>query len=213
MKRDSRGKKSKNSTRLIPKEEPCNDGNHSETLRQRIDDSYKTLDRIDSWINSCDNKISVLIGIMSVVCTICITTDSVNRVYSFAINVLLSNINITKIVFIILFVVSLGFDAIAFRCIVGVVFARVDNNRYSQKDMPMESNLYFGSIAERSFLQFKKSYLHESPTEQINDILSQIYINSKIARKKYNYYNKSLKWMCISALSTALLVLLTIVWF
>lgn len=47
-------------------------------IKEDLEYALKILDRTDSWINSCDNKLSILVGVCGVVLTIFITTESIN---------------------------------------------------------------------------------------------------------------------------------------
>lgn len=47
---------------------------------------------------------------------------------------------------------------------------------------------YFGSIANNDYDSFKQKILNESEDDEIEDLLSQIYINSKICDVKFRFY-------------------------
>lgn len=52
--------------------------NNTKKDSDELEYALNVLDRVDMWIGSCDNKLGILIGIIGVVLTICITSDSVN---------------------------------------------------------------------------------------------------------------------------------------
>ena len=181
-------------------------------IENKIEYALKALERTDSWIDNCDNKMSVLLGALGIMLTILVTTESISKACGFILR-LFEDINLHNGLFLIAFFIVIIFYIITAVHIVNTVFARIDNNRYIQKKMSKKSNVFFGSISELSFDEYKNSFIHETAEEQINDILSQIYINSVIARRKYKNYNRSLKWSVISISLTIVVVIWALVGF
>ena len=182
------------------------------TIENKIEYALKALERTDTWIDSCDNKMSVLLGALGIMLTILVTTESISKACGFILR-LFEDVNWHNILFLIaLFIVLFSYTMTVYY-IVNTVFARVDNNRFFQKKMSKKSNVFFGSISKLSFAEYKNSFIHETAEEQINDILSQIYINSVIASQKYKNYNSSLKWSVISISLTIVVVIWALVGF
>lgn len=212
MSRKKARKNNKKSIKLIGMSAFPVTGN-SEGNCQKIEYALKSLERTDSWINSCDNKVSVLIGIWGVVLTILLATESIKGAYTFIIEILLNDVGIYKGVFIASIIVILATYVNTLRLILGALFARIDSKKYNQRGLSMISNLFFGSIARRDYLQYRKSFMDETDDCRLNDILSQVYISSAIASIKYKKYNDSLIWSLISALSTFFLVAWAVIGF
>lgn len=187
--------------------------NCSENDGAKIEYALKSLERIDAWLNNCDSKIALLLGIWGVFLTICLTSESIRTIYMFVVEVLLKDIDIYKVVFLIAMLIVFGAYGNTLRLIVSAMLARIDSKCFFQSELSTVSNWFFGSIADRTYSQYKKEFTYGSMESQLNDILSQVYINSQIARKKYKNYNKCLLWSIISAISTTLLVALAIVCF
>ena len=59
--------------------------------------------------------------------------------------------------------------------------------------MNLTSLMYFHNIAKyNTYNDYKNKVLNATNDEFFNDILSQIYLNSKICTEKYENYNKGL---------------------
>lgn len=206
------GRKKKSSMKTIESDTSSRLGN-SEEYCHKIEYAMKTLERTDSWINNCDSKVSILIGIWGVALTIILATDSVKTAYTFIIENLLKNIGVYKGIFIVFAFAILGSYVNTLRHIIHTLLARIDSKKYIQNDLRCNSNIFFGSIVQREYDQYKKSFINEKTEDRMNDVLSQIYINSTIATTKYKNFNNSLIWSVISAVSTLLIVIWAIVGF
>ena len=68
--------------------------------------------------------------------------------------------------------------------------ARINSNIYQQPGLITNSVLFFGKISNRSSYQvFQNDILSIKKDDYLKDLLSQVYINSKIANEKYVNYN------------------------
>lgn len=56
-----------------------------------------------------------------------------------------------------------------------------------------DSLYYFENISSKTYSEYKKQRINRTSEEEIHDILSQIYINSKISTRKYHFYKKGLE--------------------
>lgn len=181
--------------------------------KEELEYALKILDRTDSWINSCDNKLSILVGVCGVVLTLFITTESISKAYGFIKTILFDVKNLYSYLFLAstaILVVTYGVTCFH---VISSVVARVNIKKYSQEKLSDKSNIFFGSIANRKYGEYKASLSKSSDEEKMDDVISQIYINSLIAQKKYDQYNKSLIWMIVSALATILVIIWGIVGF
>ena len=57
---------------------------------------------------------------------------------------------------------------------------------------------------------FQNDVLNMTKEEYLNDLLSQIYINSKIANEKHVNYNKGIKWTIIGFIALVVMFLIGI---
>ena len=181
--------------------------------KEELEYALKILDRTDSWINSCDNKLSILVGVCGVVLTLFITTDSISRAYGFLKAVLFDVKNLYSYLFLASTAILVVTYGVTCYHVINSVIARVNVKKYSQEKMADKSNIFFGSIANRKYSEYKTSISKSTDEDKLDDVLSQIYINSVIAQKKYDQYNKSLIWMIVSALATIVVIIWGIVGF
>ena len=177
-----------------------------QNIEEQIEYALKIMDRTDSWINSCDNKLSVLLGIFGVVLTVCLTSDSINKAYSFIKRILFDLSDVKSYVFVIGCFVTLFFYIKFFYHITNALVARGDSEKFMQNQICTKSKLFFGSISERKYEEYKNDFLKDSCEDRLNDILSQVYINSSIAQIKHLHYNKSILWIALSMSLTFVVV-------
>ena len=186
--------------------------NKLEDISYKTDYALKVLERTDAWINNCDNKMSVLLGAIGIILTILLTTESISKACDFVMR-LFEEVNLHKALFLMALFIVLFFYIITAFHVINTVFARTDSNRYFQKKMSEKSNMFFGSVSKMNFAEYMKHFVHETTEERLNDILSQIYINSVIASEKYKNYNRSLKWTVMSVSLTIVIVIWALVGF
>lgn len=185
--------------------------NNTKKDSDELEYALNVLDRVDMWIGSCDNKLGILIGIIGVVLTICITSDSVNSFLVFIKNLYVrveGSKDIQATFFLFLFVIAVVLWALAAYFLVKALFVRINTEDFKQEQLHNESNIFFGSISARKYKDFKKSFLSQTNDDKISDVLSQIFINSNIAQIKHKYYNKGLFIVIIASLFTVVLLLL-----
>lgn len=59
-------------------------------------------------------------------------------------------------------------------------------NQYPKTASPNPSLIYFGTIAELKFRDFKKEYEEITQEDYLEDVLSQVHINAVILKKKFD---------------------------
>ncbi|MFW6016467.1 MAG: Pycsar system effector family protein [bacterium] len=169
------------------------------------EDALNILDRIIGFINNCDNKTSIILGIVGVMLSIIFTSNSVNELQSI-IRIAIRSSNYIYLILLVLFIICLvcGIFYLVFS-----LFARTNCSSLNQKCLDLNSKLFFHHISNNnSFKEYKEKVLKCSKDEFINEIISQIYINSKICSKKYNYYNRGLILISVSFIGFALVWLI-----
>lgn len=185
--------------------------NNTKNASDELEYALNVLDRVDMWIGSCDNKLGILMGIIGVVLTICITSDSINSFLVFIKNLYVrveGSKDIQATFFLFLVVIAVVLWALAAYFLVKALFARINTENFGQEQLHNESNIFFGSISSRKYNDFKRSFLSQTSDDKISDVLSQIFINSNIAQIKYKYYNRSLLFVIIASLYTVILLIL-----
>lgn len=162
------------------------------TLEQ-IEEAQASLERVDGWINSCDAKAGILFAVIGVLLTIMFTGDGVKALYNLATKIFTpkSFCTILYIIFLVLSIITLGYGFWELIC---TLTANTDIHNRSENMLETNSLIFFGSISSRNAYQtFHDEFTTCDKEAYLNDLLSQLYINSKIADKKYKKYNIGLK--------------------
>lgn len=164
------------------------------------EDSYRKLEIINFWIANIDNKISFILAFVGIFIGFIISKGTPNAFKN------ISNIAIKDIltlnfgqIFSILLLIAMYLTSIS--CLILLLLAlkgRVNSKIYREHKLKTFSLLFFGSIANMNYSSYKEKCEKESEGELINDINSQIYINSKICDYKFKLYNCSIKLLISS---------------
>lgn len=172
--------------------------------------SEKTLDTINEWINNSDNKAISVLGFSGVIFTIFFTTNATQPLVELF-KMALSNTGFLK--FIYFFILSSNIFCVL-KIILGVyhliqsIFAHININEFDNMGIITDSIIFFGSISKIDFDEFKFRYNNLNSKDIQEELISQIYINSKIASNKFSNYNKGLHDMIVGL--SSMLVLLAI---
>lgn len=174
------------------------------------DDLNQVLDRTISWSENCDNKASIILGVVGVVLAILLSVEYVE-----AIGKLIDSISVCATfghsVLLILIIVAF------ITCIVGIVHliksltASIKIEEFSKREIFADSRLFFVTIANSPKLGDYEKKLNETDEDLfLKDLKSQIYICSIICTKKFKNYNRGLY---LSMLGIGVLMLLAIIRF
>lgn len=158
-------------------------------LKYKKEDALETIDRNITWINSADNKSSILIGVFSFVfggSLFFIDSSKIQQMidsgiwtqWFHALGLLLSGLAMALTIITTPVILIL------------VILSRTESNAKK----PHKNITFFKDISIQQFDEFKEMLLSITDNEIIDDLISQVYITSKIATKKY----KILNWGYIS---------------
>ncbi|MDO1605093.1 DUF5706 domain-containing protein [Lactobacillus sp. YT155] len=149
---------------------------------ERKKDLLNRLDRILEWIKSCDDKSAILLsgsGLLLTIITFGISKkqfielyasiSSINEVYSYILGIILLIVLLSFLGGIVCFVVELN--------------PRLERRNGQKK--AKKSLYYFNSISNYEFSEFSKMVKKSTVKNDIDDVLIQIYENSKICTLKY----------------------------
>ncbi|MCQ9843909.1 hypothetical protein [Staphylococcus aureus] len=139
-------------------------------------DLLDELDRHLEWIRSCDTKASIVLAMLGVfIVTISseIFLDSQKEIVLKVLN----NINFSNLIYFIfeVLVYLLFFNGIY--NIIRVLFPQLKKSVETYNGMENDSFYYFESISSKTYSEYKKQRINRTSEEEIDDILSQIYIN------------------------------------
>ena len=173
-------------------------------------DLKENLDRVNMWISNCDQKASFILAMLGVGITILFTSDFVKYVRKTIIapfkTFLCDNIQnfdwLKCVIVLSLIYVCIGV-IITFYQLVNSLRAKTDINRFVQQGIERKSMLHYKSVANMTYNEFCTSEVHI-----INDLRSQVYINSIICTAKFKHYKKAIKALYCTIPGVILLVVL-----
>lgn len=167
---------------------------------EKIEKNTKKIELVNHWISNCDTKSSFILTFYGVVLTIIFTSAIGGEMTSCFAYVKAKDIagesikNFALLLITILFFIT---SIATFYQIYLTLKGRIDPKLYQQKGLQEKSNIFFGSIASKTFEDFEKES-DDDEDAYLNDLKSQVFINANIATEKFKHYNKSLFWMFIS---------------
>lgn len=181
--------------------------NDSIDFNDKINNAKYILERTKDWINNVDIKISILIAFMGVLLGYILIDSNTDIIYKIINSIATRNITCFKIIKG-LFIVCLYGSTIC--SIIKLTFAlkgKVDIKDFKESGITINSLIFYGSISNKKYEDFKNCMLNQTKESNFNDILSQIYITSKICDNKFRNYNQGLN---LAALATVFLFLVKI---
>lgn len=175
-------------------------------------DLKENLDRVNMWISNCDQKASFVLAMFGVGLTILFTSDFVKYIRKTIIapfkTCLFDNVQgddgLRCVIALALVYVCIGV-IITFYQLVNSLCAKTNIRRFIQQGMEDKSMLHYETVANMTYKEFCTSEVHI-----INDLRSQVYINSIICTAKFRYYKKAIKTLLYTVPGVILLVFLTL---
>lgn len=162
------------------------------------------LDRINGWINNCDQKTSILLAIEGVVLTVFCTSDYISLIHQRLVIPIYSYyktgngvFSLTNTIQICLLLAMLVFAFLSIFYSLQVIKGETDISVFKQSGIEEKSLIHFSSISNNSFNDFKRKVTNQSENSMLNDLLSQIYINSSICHDKFKCHKKSVWCFCM----------------
>ncbi|MBU3188778.1 hypothetical protein K9O30_06335 [Clostridium bowmanii] len=182
-----------------------------ESFAYEKDDLYQTLDRINLWIENSDTKTSIAIGAIGVVFAILLSKDYAVKFK----NIIISMIN-SKNFFSFLYLAVLGISiyVICKGChyLFKVLVPRTDMNLYKESGIKVDSSIFFSTIANtRSYKDFKKIIGKSTKAVQRNDLISQIYICSKICDLKFKNYKRGITLVSVGFIIFVIVIIIGLI--
>ena len=175
------------------------------------DDLKYRLDIVNSWLGNVDQKAGILLGIVGVILTVTCTSDVVSKIVNiiktgftnFSFCSLKPWIAIGCVLALLSTLISIYFAA-------HVISVTIDLKKYAKKNPNLVTNsmLHFATIGLRSYEQFRTE--EQNDKQKINDISSQVYVNSIICTRKFKLYNYALIAFKLMFVFTAITFVLTL---
>ena len=171
------------------------------------EEAYNLLNRIDLWIGNCDAKFSILLALLGIFFGLTTNIFSSFTKLKDIINLWEKSITFDKVISIVCCTFVLLYVVLIILC---TIFSIIGINAKIKNTTT--NPLYFGNIAKfKELKDFEKDIKILTEEEYISFLNEQIYTNSKICTKKYQYYKKAL-FCLLPAITIAIisLVLLSI---
>ena len=162
-----------------------------EYRKAQIEEAQNILDRIIGFINNCDQKAGIMLATIGVMIAVGCTSDSFTELKRI-VDEIMKFKGCRDYAFFIWIIVSVSSLCFGLYKIILSLTACIDPNILKEKGISeIKSIIFFGDISNRNdFNDFKKDFTDTSVEEYLNDLLSQIYINSHICDRKFENYNK-----------------------
>lgn len=167
----------------------------NESQEKIIERAKSKFELVNSWISNCDAKSSFLLAFYGVIIAIVFTSDVLEKINETINLIPASKVDLESAILFISLCALLGFLFFSICCfyfIYKTLKARLDSNVFNEEGLTIKSLIFFMSINELEYAEFKEQSNTEEDHHFLNDLNSQIFINSKIATKKFNAYNKSI---------------------
>lgn len=177
-----------------------NDDANSQMGKNDKEDLKYSYDIVNSWVNNCDQKSGIILTVIGVVITILMTSDFLKdlRAYIFIPFVKYWTeeseliFSVTRFTVFCLLAVAILMLILSCFYLFKAISANVDYKKIYNENprLVKKSYIYYGTISEMTYEKFKKEEV-----DYVDDLKSQIYINSKIAIAKFKNYNQGLYWL------------------
>lgn len=187
-------------------------------MQNDIQDKINTLDRIIGWVENCDSKASIMMALVGVFLSILFTSDlllsSLQKMVS-PISIYLKtgvgSVDWFITIKLMLFVCMVTCLLVALFYLFSSLSAKTCSSQTGDNNVRTNSLIHYGNIKKKSYDEFRTSILAETETDKLDDILSQIYINSKRCQEKFDDYNKSIRFIKNGIFLFVLFVILLII--
>lgn len=161
------------------------------------------LERVNNWINNCDQKASILLAFVGAISTVLCTSDLISSgrdtivkpFMDYWLNDIPSEFSFRNLLLfvILILIVYNGFLMVKFLLLVlkpKTKIAELDSNSVSS--FTCGSALHYQVIAQKDFKTFSQQCFQQTEEQYLNDLCSQIYCNSIICNDKFENYKSGL---------------------
>lgn len=153
------------------------------------EDAYQTLGLINAWISNVDTKVSFALTLAGVLIGIIFGEGFPNafqRVTEVSRIAELDGTEIVEIIWVSLLYLCIFFSIISF---IWAITARVKNpNKVS-------SIFFFGAISSMDLAKYKENINQITEDKIVEDLVEQIYTNSRICSEKVKWYNRGIYFL------------------
>lgn len=161
------------------------------------EDAYKNLEIVNSWINNIDLKASFILAFLGMLLSSILCSDNLEILKTF-ISVPINTISFIEIIKTIVVILLISSSVISAVFLILTLLARTKS-----ESIP-KSHYFFGNIANADRKDFLNDFKKLNENSIKNEILNQVYVNSKICDYKSKLYNKSINLIIITIILTFL---------
>lgn len=165
------------------------------------------LDRVNAWINNCDQKAGILLAFIGAIAAVLLTSDVVasgyesltKPFYDYWLKGTPSCISYKKTTIFVLLIPIL-WNSLRMVWYLSLVLSPrtiIEDFKEEGSTITRNSRLHFQTIANKTYNDFKKECSSQSEESYLNDLCSQIYCNSKICNDKFENYKKGVHYFLI----------------
>ena len=162
-----------------------------------VSEATEILERTISFVQNCDNKASIVLGVYGIIFTIALTNDGISNLKEILKSALRLN-TYSSILYVVMLILSIFITAFGVFRIIKVLEARISFSK--GKGLVTDSKIFFGSISKDPYWKYRKKLLSMTEKDYLDNIITEIYINSCICSNKYQNYNCGLKYSIIGSI-------------
>ena len=173
------------------------------------EDLNQILDRNVAWIENCDSKASIMLGMLGVTISIVFAFDYAKVIIS-TIKEKCLNTSFWNIVFLILLLLTVCSILYGGYKLIKSLVPQIDMKKLGNDEMLCHNwIIFFSSIATyNNYTKFLNSLKKTSDEDYLNDISSQIFLCAKICDLKFRNYKSGLYFSIGGLLGFAILMTL-----
>ena len=166
-------------------------------MNTKLEANYKNLERVIEWIKNADSKASITLAFDAA--AIALIVQKLSSVLSFIKSEIIADefVAVAAIILFCAFIISFILSVYnAFRVLLPNIKPRSEHPLF-----------FFKTIANFSLSDFQKKMANITGSEIIKTVSEQTHINSKIASLKFDYLDKSWKYLITSIVIGLALIL------
>lgn len=176
-------------------------------------DKSNLINRLDhqlDWIKSCDTKTSIIIAVIGIFLSIFASENSVASLKEIFTHIFKHHY-FSDFVYLFFFSLSWIIFIYGSYYLIRVLKPRLYNSLRTIRGTNKDSLYYFETIAKNDYLAFKQKMINRNHDDEIEDILTQIYVNAKICTLKYSYYKRGIAFAFIGIAGNLILFIIGII--
>lgn len=172
----------------------------------------ENLDRVNMWIGNCDQKASIVLAVIGVAMTVLLTSDFVKHIRHILVEPMkqvwpriCEAWDVWQWIMALAAFYTAVIGMISIYQLLYVLRAKTDLSKFHQGGIIEDSMYHYETVAKRNYKDFCKDKV-----EFLNDLRSQVYVNSCICTSKFAHYKTGihlLEWAIPGCIVLGLIML------